>query len=95
MIAIDSQRFVTIRGFEITVSERRVRTRADRDPGDAADHIRLAGNVVRDMGTTFEGRNGGTRMGSPCSAPPATTRSRRSRSWTTSSRTSGSSRRWS
>ena len=29
----------------------------------AADHVRLVDNVVRDMGTTFEGRNGGDAHG--------------------------------
>jgi hypothetical protein len=65
MIAIDSQRFVTIRGFEITGyrSEASGHVPIGILVTGAADHIRLAGNVVRDMGTTFEGRNGGDAHG--------------------------------
>ncbi|HKI29312.1 MAG TPA: NosD domain-containing protein, partial [Actinomycetota bacterium] len=65
VIAIDSQRFVTILGFEITGYRSDV---SGHVPiailvTGAADHIRLAGNVVRDMGTTFEGPNGGDAHG--------------------------------
>ena len=65
MIAIDSQRFVTIRGFEITAyrSDASGHVPIGILVTGAADHIRLAGNVVRDMGTTFEGRNGGDAHG--------------------------------
>jgi hypothetical protein len=65
MIAIDSQRFVTIRGFEITGyrSDASGHVPIGILVTGAADHIRLAGNVVRDMGTTFEGRNGGDAHG--------------------------------
>jgi len=65
MIAIDSQRYVTVRGFDITGY-------ASAESGHvpigilvtgAADHIRLEGNVVHDMGTTFPGRNGGDAHG--------------------------------
>ncbi len=65
MIAIDSQRFVTIRGFEITGyrSDASGHVPIGILVAGAADHIRLAGNVVRDMGTTFEGRNGGDAHG--------------------------------
>ena len=65
MIAIDSQRFVTIRGFEITGYRSDVSGHVPIGilVTGAADHIRLAGNVVRDMGTTFEGRNGGDAHG--------------------------------
>jgi NPCBM/NEW2 domain/Right handed beta helix region len=65
MIAIDSQRFVTIRGFEITGyrSDASGHVPIGILVTGAADHIRLADNVVRDMGTTFEGRNGGDAHG--------------------------------
>ena len=65
MIAIDSQRFVTIRGFEITGygSDASGHVPIGILVTGAADHIRLTGNVVRDMGTTFEGRNGGDAHG--------------------------------
>ena len=65
MIAIDSQRFVTIRGFEITGyrSDASGHVPIGILVTGAADHIRLVGNVVRDMGTTFEGRNGGDAHG--------------------------------
>jgi len=65
MIAIDSRRFVTIRGFEITGyrSDASGHVPIGILVTGAADHIRLAGNVVRDMGTTFEGRNGGDAHG--------------------------------
>ena len=65
MIAIDSQRFVTIRGFEITGYRSDVSGHVPIGilVTGAADHVRLAGNVVRDMGTTFEGRNGGDAHG--------------------------------
>lgn len=65
MIAIDSRRFVTIRGFEITGyrSDASGHVPIGILVTGAADHIRLAGNVVRDMGTGFEGRNGGDAHG--------------------------------
>ena len=65
MIAIDSQRFVTIRGFEVTGYRSDVSGHVPIGilVTGAADHIRLAGNVVRDMGTTFDGRNGGDAHG--------------------------------
>lgn len=65
MIAIDSRRFVTIRGFEITGyrSDASGHVPIGILVTGAADHIRLAGNIVRDMGTTFEGRNGGDAHG--------------------------------
>src|SRR5207247_8940385 len=61
MIAIDGERYVTIQGFEITGYGSNV---AGHVPmgilvTGAADHIRLDGNFVHDMGTTFDGRNGG------------------------------------
>ena len=65
MIAIDSERYVTIRGFEITGYRSDVSGHVPIGilVTGAADHIRLAGNVVHDMGTTFEGRNGGDAHG--------------------------------
>ena len=65
MIAIDSQRYLTIRGFEITGYRSDVSGHVPIGilVTGAADHIRLSGNVVRGMGTTFEGRNGGDAHG--------------------------------
>ena len=65
MIAIDSQHFVTIRGFEITGYRSDVSGHVPIGilVKGAADHVRLAGNVVHDMGTTFQGRNGGDAHG--------------------------------
>jgi NPCBM/NEW2 domain/Right handed beta helix region len=65
MIAIDAGRYVAVEGFEIT------RYRSDVSGHvpigilvtGAADHIRIAGNIVQDLGTTFEGRNGGDAHG--------------------------------
>ncbi len=65
MIAIDGERYLTIRGFEITG----YRSGASGHVPigilvtGAADHVRLVNNVVRDMGTTFDGRNGGDAHG--------------------------------
>jgi hypothetical protein len=65
MIAIDSQHFVTIRGFEITGYRSDVSGHVPIGilVTGAADHVRLVGNVVHDMGTTFQGRNGGDAHG--------------------------------
>ena len=65
MIAIESQHFVTIRGFEITGYRSDVSGHVPIGilVTGAADHVRLAGNVVHDMGTTFQGRNGGDAHG--------------------------------
>ncbi|MGH2636592.1 MAG: right-handed parallel beta-helix repeat-containing protein, partial [Actinomycetota bacterium] len=65
MILIDSRRYVTVRGFEITGYRSDV---SGRVPVGilvigSADHVRLAGNVVHDLGTTFDGRNGGDAHG--------------------------------
>lgn len=65
MILIDSERYVTIRGFEITGYRSDV---SGRVPVGilvigAADHILIAENFVHDLGTTFEGRNGGDAHG--------------------------------
>ncbi|HET7928279.1 MAG TPA: right-handed parallel beta-helix repeat-containing protein, partial [Actinomycetota bacterium] len=65
MILVDARRFVTIRGFEITGyrSDESGHVPIGILVTGAADHITLAGNVVRDLGTTFEGRNGGDAHG--------------------------------
>ena len=65
MIAIDAGRYVTIRGFEITGYRSDVSGHVPIGifVTGAADHIRLAGNIVHDLGTTFEGRNGGDAHG--------------------------------
>jgi pectate lyase-like protein len=65
MIAIDSERYITIQGFEITGYESDVSGRVPIGilVTGAADHVRLEGNFVHDMGTTFEGRSGGDAHG--------------------------------
>ena len=65
MIAIDAGRYVTIRGFEITGYRSDVSGHVPIGilVTGAADHIRLAGNIVHDLGTSFEGRNGGDAHG--------------------------------
>jgi NPCBM/NEW2 domain/Right handed beta helix region len=65
MIAIDGERYVIIRGFEITGyrSDASGHVPIGILVTGAADHVRLVDNVVRDMGTTFEGRNGGDAHG--------------------------------
>ena len=65
MIGIDSKRYVTIQGFEITGYGSDVSGHVPIGilVTGAADHIRLAGNLVHDLGTTFEGRNGGDAHG--------------------------------
>ena len=65
MIAIDSQSYVTVRGFEI----RGYRTSVSGHVPigiyvtGTASHIRLLDNTVHDMGTDFRGRNGGDAHG--------------------------------
>lgn len=65
MISVDGRRHVEIRGFEI----RGHRTdRSGYNPvgilvTGASDHISIAGNVVHDMGTTYQGRVGGDAHG--------------------------------
>lgn len=65
MIEVDGQRYVEIRGFEI----RGHRTdRSGYNPvgilvTGASDHVSIVGNVVHDMGTTFQGRVGGDAHG--------------------------------
>ena len=65
MIEIDSQRYLTIQ----RVRDHGVPSAASGHVPmgilvtGAADHIRLHGNVVHDIGTTFHGRNGGDAHG--------------------------------
>jgi hypothetical protein len=65
MITIESQRYIEIRGFEITGYRTDVTGHVPIGilVTGASDHIRLADNLVHDMGTTFEGRNGGDAHG--------------------------------
>ena len=65
MIAIDGERYLTIRGFEITGyrSDASGHVPIGILVTGAADHVRLVNNVVRDLGTTFDGRNGGDAHG--------------------------------
>ena len=65
MILIDSQRYLAVRGFEITGYRSDVSGRVPVGilVVGAADHIRIEGTYVHDMGTTFEGRNGGDAHG--------------------------------
>jgi hypothetical protein len=65
MITIDSQSYITIEGLEI----RGYRTdQAGHNPtgiliiGEST-HVRIEGNHVHDMGTTFQGRSGGDAFG--------------------------------
>jgi hypothetical protein len=65
MIAIEDQRYVEIRGFEIR--DYRTDLSGHNPVGilvtGASDHITIVGNSVHDMGTTFQGRNGGDAHG--------------------------------
>jgi len=65
VIEIDSQRYITIEGFEITGygSAESGHVPMGILVTGAADHIRLAGTFIHDMGTTFPGRNGGDAHG--------------------------------
>jgi NPCBM/NEW2 domain-containing protein/parallel beta helix pectate lyase-like protein len=65
MIEIDSERYITIHGFEITGYRSDVSGRVPIGilVTGTADHIRLDGNFVHDLGTTFQGRNGGDAHG--------------------------------
>jgi len=65
MIEIDSQRYLTIEGFEITGfgSSESGHVPIGILVTGSADHIRLAGNAIHDMGTTFDGMNGGDAHG--------------------------------
>ncbi len=65
MITVDSQSYIEIRGFEITGYRTDITGHVPIGilVTGASDHIRIAGNLVHDMGTTFEGRNGGDAHG--------------------------------
>ncbi|HEX5903693.1 MAG TPA: NPCBM/NEW2 domain-containing protein [Actinomycetota bacterium] len=65
MIAIDGGRHVVIRGFEISGyrSDASGHVPIGILVTGAADHVRLIENAIHDMGTTFEGRNGGDAHG--------------------------------
>lgn len=65
MILIDSQRYVTVRGFEITGYRSDVSGRVPVGVlvVGAADHVRIASNSVHDLGTTFQGPEGGDAHG--------------------------------
>jgi hypothetical protein len=65
MILIDSQRYVTIRGLEITgyESEASGHVPVGILVTGAADHVRLQDNFIHDLGTTFQGRTGGDAHG--------------------------------
>ncbi len=65
MVEIDSERYITIQGFEIMGyrSDRSGRVPIGILVTGASDHVRISGNSVHDMGTTFPGRNGGDAHG--------------------------------
>ena len=65
MITIDSRSHVQIRGFEITGYGSSVTGHVPIGilVTGASDHVRLEDNLVHDMGTTFQGRNGGDAHG--------------------------------
>ena len=60
IIGVDSERYVTIQGFEITGyrSDASGHVPIGILVTGAADHVQITGNLVHDLGTTFEGRNG-------------------------------------
>jgi hypothetical protein len=65
MIAIEDQAYVEIRGFEIRDYTTDL---SGHNPvgilvTGASDHIAIMGNSVHDMGTTYQGRNGGDAHG--------------------------------
>ena len=65
MIEIDSRRYLEIRGFEITGYRSDVGGHVPIGIllTGSSDHIRLVDNAVHDMGTSFQGRNGGDAHG--------------------------------
>jgi len=65
MITVESQSYIQVRGFEITGYRTDVTGHVPIGilVTGASDHIRIEGNFVHDMGTTFEGRNGGDAHG--------------------------------
>ncbi len=65
MISVDGERYVEIRGFEIRGHTTDL---SGHNPvgilvTGESDHISIVGNVVHDMGTTFQGRIGGDAHG--------------------------------
>lgn len=65
MISVEDARYVEIRGFEIRGHQTDL---SGHNPvrilvTGASDHISIAGTVVHDMGTTFQGRIGGDAFG--------------------------------
>ena len=94
MIEIDSQRYVVIDGFEITGYGSDVSGHVPIGifVTGSADHVRLAFNTIHDMGTTFEGRNGGDAHGIGVFGTTADHPIEESRSSATCSRTSPSVR---
>ncbi|HEU4355103.1 MAG TPA: NPCBM/NEW2 domain-containing protein [Actinomycetota bacterium] len=65
MIEVDSQRYVKVEGFEITGYRS---AESGHVPigilvTGSADHVRISGNSIHDMGTTFEGSDGGDAHG--------------------------------
>jgi hypothetical protein len=65
MITIDSGSYIQIRGFEITGYRSAVTGHVPIGilVTGPSDHVRLEDNFVHDMGTTFQGRNGGDAHG--------------------------------
>jgi hypothetical protein len=65
MILVDSSSYVTIEGFDITGyrSDESGHVPIGILVTGSSDHVRLAGNVVHDLGTTFQGRDGGDAHG--------------------------------
>ena len=65
MIEIDSQRYLTIQGFQITGwgSDESGHVPIGILVTGSADHVRIADNTIHDMGTTFQGRSGGDAHG--------------------------------
>jgi hypothetical protein len=65
MITIDSRSYIQIRGFEITGYRSGVTGHVPIGilVTGPSDHVRLDDNLVHDMGTSFQGRNGGDAHG--------------------------------
>jgi hypothetical protein len=65
MVAIDGQHDVVVEGFDITgfATDRSGHVPVGIFVTGASDHITIRGNHIHDMGTTFQGRNGGDAHG--------------------------------
>lgn len=65
MVLVEDQRYVTIRGFDITGyrSDASGHVPVGVLVTGASDNVRIIGNTLHDLGTTFEGRNGGDAHG--------------------------------